>query len=461
MTTTTLSPATGHATNAIWSPELAVSYAPRSSAFIVIVGPTNSLLLYLSKPLRCQQTLIRTVTFDISSYSLRHHPIHSSLRLADHYKDALFIHPPVFVYTSALARSLLGLSSPALALLYHILTAALIPVMYILLMRDPQPPARRGGTVSEQPTVSGEAGPKDVRSVSAHDGAPGTPPLVHAFHPTETDPSRPGDGVLETDSHQVRGEVGEVEGRAPHISVDSGTTPTTSAVHSVEGYEQRAGVPRYHDVNVNASEVEQDDDRTRTVRGGLLGSVLFLVCPIGALCSQKIWIDNALLFHVTAAAVVHMYLIRNLHLFSTNGIIYRHLLSGFLYGAIAMNTKITALFLLPFLVTWSAHHILLLNQSCDHANTQAVYHLGESTSALLQTWDRLWVFVRTVFYPTPPTVADGGSRGYTSPPSSDADVNRYTNASLNPDSSISTLEVRGGIGLIVYSALCLVTGAAL
>lgn len=126
---------------------------------------------------------------------------------------------------------------------------------------------------------------------------------------------------------------------------------------------------------------------------------------MAAFCSQKIWIDNALLFAVSLTVVAHSTLVsipRALPAFSVNwntaimpvsatdsegvgvgveksGIVRmtpkdmklqqeqrahsltRHFLSGLLYGGIALNCKISALALVPFLFSWS-----LLQRSVHH-----------------------------------------------------------------------------------------------
>ena len=89
--------------------------------------------------------------------------------------------------------------------------------------------------------------------------------------------------------------------------------------------------------------------------------VIYCCCPVAAFCSQKIWIDNAASLAVTISALMHMYLVRVVHSddctpsascsVRTSNI--RHLLSGLVFGGIALNTKITCLALLPFLVLWS------------------------------------------------------------------------------------------------------------
>jgi len=151
--------------------------------------------------------------------------------------------------------------------------------------------------------------------------------------------------------------------------------------------------------------------------------VVFAACPVAAFCSQKVWIDNALLFACALAVVAHSTLVaipRALPAFSVNwnqatmptaaapagdaagtgpdsagversGIVrktprdakaaqaarwrslQRHFLSGFVFfGGIALNCKISALALLPFLLTWSLLQRLVVQLSQIGANLWAV-----------------------------------------------------------------------------------------
>ena len=211
-----------------------------------------------------------------------------SLRLArENYGDRLFIHPPFFVYSSALLRRLFKLPLPGYALLCQLLTLCLLPVL--------------------------------VYSVS---------------------------GQMATDKPLSRFQ-----------QMTSGTA--------------------------------------------LWAIAAFSCCPIAAFCSQKIWIDNALMFTVTLAVVAHTILVsipRSVPAFSVNwnnaimphlqtanggsdvdgsdksGLVRKspktldtkhhqqqrqrslllHFLSGLLFfGGVALNCKISAMALVPFLFTWS------------------------------------------------------------------------------------------------------------
>ena len=138
--------------------------------------------------------------------------------------------------------------------------------------------------------------------------------------------------------------------------------------------------------------------------------VIYSSCPIAAFCSQKIWIDNALLLAVSLTVVAHTTLVaipRALPAFSVNwntaimptadndgversGIVRKtpkdlklqhqqrtrslqlHFLSGLLYGAVALNCKISALALLPFLLSWALLQRLVHHLAQIGANLWAV-----------------------------------------------------------------------------------------
>lgn len=95
---------------------------------------------------------------------------------------------------------------------------------------------------------------------------------------------------------------------------------------------------------------------------GLWAAVVYSMCPIAAFCSQKVWIDNSATFAVTVCATVHVHLISRQQrilftCFHVNSLT-AHFLSGLLFGILAMNTKITCLALLPFLLFWSWYCVL-------------------------------------------------------------------------------------------------------
>ena len=246
---------------------------------------------------RIFEALVDSVSAKIWAYSLHDHPIVDSLRLArENYGDRLFIHPPFFVYSSALLRRIFKLPLPGYALLCQLLTLCLLPVL--------------------------------VYSVS---------------------------GQMATEKPLSRFQ-----------QMTSGTA--------------------------------------------LWAIASFSCCPIAAFCSQKIWIDNSLMFAVTLTVVAHTILVnipRSVpafsvnwnnaimpHLQTTNGgadvdgtglgrknpktldtklhqqqrarSLLLHFLSGLLFfGGIALNCKISALALVPFLFTWSllqrvAYHLAMI-----------------------------------------------------------------------------------------------------
>jgi hypothetical protein len=102
---------------------------------------------------------------------------------------------------------------------------------------------------------------------------------------------------------------------------------------------------------------------------GLQAWVLLSCCPIAAFCSQKFWIDNCLMLGVTAAAAAHVWLLPLPPLDGQvesradtegSGGMLRCLLSGLVFGAVGLNTKITAAALLPFAALWIALRLFYL-----------------------------------------------------------------------------------------------------
>ena len=93
--------------------------------------------------------------------------------------------------------------------------------------------------------------------------------------------------------------------------------------------------------------------------------VLSSTCPIAFFCSQKFWIDNCLMMTVSISAFMHILLTK---VAREKGICEGwsgygkthlcHFISGFIYGAVALNTKIAGLALLPFLLSWSCLQFL-------------------------------------------------------------------------------------------------------
>jgi hypothetical protein len=85
---------------------------------------------------------------------------------------------------------------------------------------------------------------------------------------------------------------------------------------------------------------------------GLWAMVIFCCCPFTCFVSQKFWIDNALLMTCSLACTFHVYLVS-----SHTPSVISSFTSGFLFfGLLALNTKLTALALLPFLMLWLVLH---------------------------------------------------------------------------------------------------------
>ena len=83
--------------------------------------------------------------------------------------------------------------------------------------------------------------------------------------------------------------------------------------------------------------------------------VIYTLDPLAFFCSQKFWIDNALLFSVTAAATIHMVTWRRVAARRPRTklrLALRALSSGFIYGMFVLNCKITGLAQLPFMLSW-------------------------------------------------------------------------------------------------------------
>jgi hypothetical protein len=117
-------------------------------------------------------------------------------------------------------------------------------------------------------------------------------------------------------------------------------------------------------------------------RIAILSMLFYSLCPILWFTSQRFWIDNALVMTSTLVWTWHLYLI--VPFTSPVGIIHnsktssiataakstsmlllylRTILSGYLYGLFALNTKITALALIPGMICWIVyqhqHHLTI------------------------------------------------------------------------------------------------------
>eukprot|EP01036_Dinobryon_divergens_P034784 gene34784-44988_t len=245
------------------------------------------------------ETLVYSVGKRWNDYSLRGKPIIDSLRLAkENYNDALFIHPPFFVYTSAFLYYYLSIPLPVVPLIFHFATAAMIPIILSCILRN-------SFEISKQDT---------------------------------------------------------------HLNLNLRMCYSAMAIKAM---------------------------------------IVFLCCPIAAFCSQKFWIDNALLMTTTLAATVHM-LLCGANLDSVSGDKVRaasvsksvgyQILSGFVFGFIALNTKITALALLPFMLCWTAFHrveVFLYSDRRTSLSMSAdiIAHVGAfvaSTAAAYSPWGYIY-----------------------------------------------------------------------
>lgn len=187
------------------------------------------------------ETLTATVSKNLWDYSLQSSGVIDSFQLSrENYDDDVFIHPPFFVYSMLALLRGCGVPLVLAGALFHVLTAALVAPL-LLLLRCPLLPMAHAGDVN-----------------------------ASTLHPT-----------------------------------------------------------------------------------ALWAAVVFVMCPIARITSQKIWIDNAAAFTATLAAVTHLSLLRNSRNLTRSAVRYRNCASGLFYGLIALNCKITALAMLPFLLSWT------------------------------------------------------------------------------------------------------------
>ena len=119
--------------------------------------------------------------------------------------------------------------------------------------------------------------------------------------------------------------------------------------------------------------------------------IFFMFCPITWFCSQKIWIDNALLMTVTLSVAIQLLLCSNISHESTR--YANHMFSGLFFGLITLNTKLTGLALLPFHIIWIIFHRIL---SQTQISSQQQTH--SSTQELLQT--RIQIFIDIIKHVT-------------------------------------------------------------
>jgi hypothetical protein len=211
------------------------------------------------------ETLTATVSKNFFDYSLQTSGIIDTFQLSkENYNDDIFIHPPFFVYSLYFLLQWCGVPLVLASILFHTLTAALVPLLVLGLSTC-------------------------------------LLPLTTAAHNTNT--------AVSTSIHKNH----------IHPSRERNATTTNSTAYA----------------------------------SGLWATVVFIACPIGRMCSQKIWIDNAAVFTATLAAVAHIFLLQNSRNVLHNAVHRRNFLSGLIFGLIALNCKITSLAMLPFLLSWT------------------------------------------------------------------------------------------------------------
>lgn len=96
--------------------------------------------------------------------------------------------------------------------------------------------------------------------------------------------------------------------------------------------------------------------------------VIYSFCPITSFCSQKIWIDNMASFVITLSATIHT-------IATFSNISLYHFLSGLAFGLLALNTKITCLALLPFLLLWTVYRSLHFVSSMKEIFFKLIYFI--------------------------------------------------------------------------------------
>ncbi len=87
---------------------------------------------------------------------------------------------------------------------------------------------------------------------------------------------------------------------------------------------------------------------------GIYAMLAYAVCPVAFFCSQKVWIDNCLIMNTLICGIIHIYMCEHTNSSKSTTIYIYHFISGLIYGGIALNTKITALAMLPFMLVYSA-----------------------------------------------------------------------------------------------------------
>jgi hypothetical protein len=229
----------------------------------------------------------------------------------ENYGDPLFIHPPLFVYSSMLLRRYLGLSLPSVSLAFHLGVLLLIPLLMRLAaleMKDEWKHHRRDRV-------------HDL-AVSVEDAA------------TSGWEGKGGGGTNARErSRKLSPKALQAAGGGFARAFSAVNPPPATGLHG--------------HYSVGAA--------------SLWATILFALDPLCFFSSQKFWIDNALMFFVTLSAVVHMHLwrreaVRRYHRGSPSRVglrmATRALFSGVMYGVLVLNCKITGLALLPFMLMW-------------------------------------------------------------------------------------------------------------
>jgi hypothetical protein len=211
---------------------------------------------------------VRAVLQNPLDYSLQGKAIIVELGLSEeNYSDALFIHPPLFVYTSALLHWYCSMPLPAVSLLMQGVVLLLLPVISERVIACMNTLARVSFAASNKENLQTQYDPFST-------------PMLH--------------------------------------SEWSGAT----------------------------------------------AKLMLVCCPIVAFCAQKFWIDNALMMAVTICVAVHVTLIQPIKkqegvtrqslgdsVINVDGV--KTIFSGLVFGAVGLNSKITALALLPFSLAWT------------------------------------------------------------------------------------------------------------
>jgi hypothetical protein len=87
---------------------------------------------------------------------------------------------------------------------------------------------------------------------------------------------------------------------------------------------------------------------------------IFSFCPIAFFCSQKFWIDNCAMMSTAVSAYFHV-AVNNANA-GNFGLVVRYVLSGIVFGLVALNTKLSNLALFPFLILWSIAQLVQRKQ---------------------------------------------------------------------------------------------------